>query len=119
MGTKTYAEMAEAAKKAHATRKISAAKWKPAADGDSFVGQLLAIDRAHSRVYDSDFNVYTFKCDEAPIKWVAGAGTDSELRGLLDVGQIYQVTFVRKEDTGGGQSRNIYDVVEIPGDTGE
>lgn len=109
----TYRDLAEKARANSAVTMITAKRWKPAEVGDSFCGLLVERSDAHSRQFDSDFSVYKFKTDDGLINFIPGSATDAEIGAFLEPGQIYEVTYLGKEETAAGQERNRYQVLGI------
>lgn len=95
-------------------------KWIPwEAEGQFIVGRLRGTAEVDSQLGTGTYLQYLFDTDDGLVKFAMGRATDNELRTVLKVGHVYQITFLGTVKIKGGRSVNQFRVQTVTSDVDE
>jgi len=86
-------------------------EWKTA--GLMVIGEYKASAPVTSKLSEGTYSQYLFQTDDGLIKFALGKATDNEAGSLLEVGQIYAITYEGAEKISGGRRVNKFKIVHV------
>jgi len=97
-------------------------QWVPwEAEGQFIVGRFRGSSEVTSSLGEGTYQQYLFDTDEGLVKFSLGRATDNELKTVMVIGHVFQITFLGQVKIKGGRHLNQFKVQTIPGsfDPGE
>lgn len=81
--------------------------------GQFLVGRLLSVDEVNASQGDGVFNMYIFDTDDGKIKTKIGGASDKEWGNSMEIGSVYQITFLGQEPLSGGLKVNRFECLRL------
>ena len=108
-----YKEMIEQARINKELTQLTAAYVKFDKPGVNVTGLLMGKNPVAGGLSDKSYNQYLFDTDDGLVKCALGSANDGEAGVLMEVGQVYSITFTGQEALAGGRRVNCFDVFAI------
>jgi len=91
-------------------------QWVPwEAEGQFIIGRFRGSSEVTSSLGEGTYLQYLFDTDDGLVKFSLGRATDNELKTVMVVGHVFQISYLGQDKIKGGRHVNKFKVQTIPG----
>jgi hypothetical protein len=109
-----YKQQFEAAQKAKVAEKLNPTFITFDKPKDTVIGKYLFSHTVPGKKEGEFYYQYLFETDDGKVKFHLGSVADGEIGSQFVPEKVYAITYLGKEELGGGRSVNKFDAFEVP-----